>query len=61
MAAAARKYLAQLLAVATGETLSDFTIETWVAEWLRRKSRDSSKATMARYDGHRHKRRQRRQ
>ncbi|MEI6606236.1 MAG: site-specific integrase [Verrucomicrobiota bacterium] len=49
---AARKYLGQFLAIATGETLHNFTIETWVAEWLRRKRRDSSKATMARYDGH---------
>ena len=49
---AARKYLAQLLAIATGETLTNYTVETWVVEWLRRKARDSSKATMARYDGH---------
>lgn len=49
---AARKYLGQLLSIATGETLTDYTIETWVAEWLRRKSRDSSEATMARYNGH---------
>ena len=49
---AARKYLAQLLTIATGEALTDYTVETWVAEWLRRKGRDSSKATMARYEGH---------
>lgn len=48
----ARKCLAKLLTIATGETLTEYTIETWVAEWLRRKRRDSSKATMARYDGH---------
>ena len=51
-APAARKYLAQLLAIATGEELHDYTIETWVKEWLRRKTRDSSTATMARYNGH---------
>lgn len=49
---AARKYLAKLLAIATGETLETYSLESWSAEWLRRKSRDSSKATMARYNSH---------
>jgi integrase len=48
----ARKHLAKLLALATGEEMKSFTLETWSAEWLRRKARDSSKATMARYQGH---------
>jgi integrase len=48
----ARKYLSRLLELATGETLENWTLETWSAEWLRRKSRDSSKATMARYKSH---------
>jgi integrase len=48
----ARKYLSRLLELATGETLETWTLETWSAEWLRRKSRDSSKATMARYKSH---------
>lgn len=48
----ARKYLSKLLAVATGEELQSFTMETWGEEWLRRKERESSKATMARYRGH---------
>lgn len=48
----AGKHLAQLLALATGEDLKSYTLETWSAEWLRRKARDSSKATMARYKGH---------
>jgi integrase len=48
----ARKYLSKLLAIATGEDLQGFTMETWADEWLRRKERDSSKATMARYRGH---------
>ena len=49
----ARKYLAKLLAIATGEELTSFTIDSWVAEWLRRKRQaKSSTATMARYDGH---------
>lgn len=48
----ARKHLAKLLSIATGEELKSYTLETWAAEWLRRKARDSSKATMARYKGH---------
>ncbi|MFZ9960096.1 MAG: tyrosine-type recombinase/integrase [Candidatus Limnocylindrus sp.] len=48
----ARKYLSRLLAIATGEEMQSFTMESWADEWLRRKSRDSSKATMARYQGH---------
>ena len=48
----ARKYLAELLAVATGEELTAYTVESWFAEWLRRKARDSSPATMARYNSH---------
>lgn len=48
----ARRYLSKLLAIATGEELASFTIESWTEEWLRRKRRESSKATMARYDGH---------
>lgn len=48
----ARKHLAKLLALATGEELKAFTLESWTEEWLRRKARDSSKATMARYTAH---------
>ena len=48
----ARKYLSKLLSIATGEELEGYTMETWTDEWLRRKERDSSKATMARYRGH---------
>jgi integrase len=48
----ARKYVSKLLSIATGEEMQAFTIESWVAEWLRRKSRDSSAATIARYKGH---------
>jgi integrase len=49
---AARKHLSRLLSLATGEEMPSYTLETWSAEWLRRKSRDSSKATMARYKSH---------
>jgi integrase len=48
----ARKYLAELLDVATGEELATFTVETWSAEWIRRKARDSSPATITRYTSH---------
>lgn len=48
----ARKYLAKLLQLATGEELQSFTISSWTAEWLRRKERGSSKSTIARYNGH---------
>lgn len=51
-ALSARKHLARLLALATGEEMTEFTLEAWCAEWLRRKARDSSKATMARYSSH---------
>lgn len=51
-ALSARKHLARLLAIATGEDMPAYTLETWSAEWLRRKARDSSKATMARYKSH---------
>ena len=51
-AVSARKYLSTLLAVATGEEMPSFTVASWLVEWLRRKERDSSKATMARYRGH---------
>ncbi len=48
----ARKYLSRLLAIATGEELHSYTIQSWSDEWLRRKGRDSSPGTMARYKGH---------
>lgn len=51
-ALSARRHLARLLAIATGEEMQEFTIASWSVEWLRRKERDSSKATMARYRGH---------
>jgi integrase len=50
--ASARKHISRLVNIATGDDLTSYTLETWFAEWLRRKSRDSSKATMARYKSH---------
>lgn len=51
-ALSARKHIAKLLEIATGEEMASYTVETWIGEWIRRKARDSSKATMARYKGH---------
>lgn len=51
-ALSARKHVARLLAIATGEDMPTHTLDSWTEEWLRRKARDSSKATMARYRGH---------
>lgn len=51
-ALSARRHLASLVRIATGEEMPEYTTKTWIAEWLRRKARDSSKATMARYKGH---------
>jgi integrase len=48
----ARKYMFELLAIATGEEMETYSIETWTEEWLRRKARDSSKATITRYRAH---------
>jgi integrase len=45
----ARRYLSKLLQLATGEDLQEFTVESWTAEWIRRKARTSSVATMKRY------------
>ena len=48
----ARKHLASLLEITTGEGMPAYTVETWGREWLARKSVKSSKATKARYEGH---------
>jgi integrase len=48
----ARKYLTQITELVTGEKLQSFTIKSWCSEWIERKARDSSKATLARYRGH---------
>jgi integrase len=51
-AQSARKHVADLLKLATGEGMPAYSLESWTAEWLRRKARDSSKPTMARYKSH---------
>ncbi|MEO5913293.1 MAG: tyrosine-type recombinase/integrase [Luteolibacter sp.] len=45
----ARKCLAELLEIATGEAMAFYSVATWFEEWLRRKSRDSSEGTIKRY------------
>lgn len=45
----ARKHLAELLAIATGEDMPAYTVDSWTSEWLRRKARGSSKGTINRY------------
>jgi hypothetical protein len=45
----ARKALAKLLELATGEAMPTYTVRSWCDEWLARKATGSSDATMARY------------
>ena len=47
-----RKFFSGMMRILTGEELKMITIDSWCQEWLTRKERDSSKATMARYKGH---------
>lgn len=47
-----RKFFSSMMRILTGEEMQIITIESWCQEWLSRKDRDSSKATMARYKGH---------
>jgi integrase len=47
-----RKYFSAMAQILTGEEMQIVTIKAWCNEWLERKARDSSKATMARYRGH---------
>jgi integrase len=47
-----RKYFNSIMQILTGEEMKIVTIKSWCKEWLERKARDSSKATMARYNGH---------
>lgn len=49
---AAHKVLAQLVKIATGEEMRNYTLETWSEEWLRRKRRDNGESTMSRYKKH---------
>jgi len=44
-----RKILAELVAVSSGEELTNYTVEGWLNEWLKNKSGSASKNTMVRY------------
>ena len=48
-ASQARKVLAEIVALSTGESLSAYTLEGWLAEWEANKSGAASEATMLRY------------
>jgi len=45
----ARKVLAEMVKHSTGESLTTYTLESWVKEWLTNKTASASKATMLRY------------
>ncbi len=47
-----RKFFSSMMRILTGEEMEIVTIKSWCSEWLARKERESSKATMARYKGH---------
>ena len=48
-AAQARKVLSEMVAVATGETLTIFTVRTWLNEWITNKAASASANTLLRY------------
>jgi len=48
-AAQARKVLAEMVQHSTGESLTSYTFESWVKEWLVNKTASASPATMLRY------------
>ncbi len=45
----ARKILAELVAMSSGEDLTTYTVEGWLNEWLENKAGSASKNTMLRY------------
>lgn len=48
-AAQARKVLAEMVELATGESLTAYTLEGWIAEWDANKAGSSTPSTMLRY------------
>lgn len=48
-AAQARKVLAEMVSFSTGESLTAYTLEGWLAEWETNKAGSASPATMLRY------------
>lgn len=49
-ASQARKVLAEMVSLSTGESLTTYTLESWVKEWSANKTASASKATMLRYN-----------
>jgi integrase len=45
----ARKVLAEIVEISTGESLTHYTCEGWLKEWLDNKSGSATEATMTRY------------
>jgi integrase len=45
----ARKILAEMVEFSTGEKLTSYTPETWIAEWLKNKAGGASEGTLVRY------------
>jgi len=48
----ARKHFAKLLAIATNEEMTIYSVESWSMEWLRRKFTKTGSASQKRYKGH---------
>ncbi len=48
-AAQARKILAEMVEYSTGESLTTYTVEKWLAEWLKNKAGSASEGSMVRY------------
>lgn len=48
-AAQARKILAEMVEFSTGEKLTTYTPETWLAEWLKNKAGATAEGTLVRY------------
>lgn len=45
----ARKVLAEIVQISTGESLSEFSVQGWIDQWLDAKAGSATTATMARY------------
>lgn len=45
----ARKVLAEIVAISSGESLSEFSVEGWFNEWLESKAGSATESTIARY------------
>jgi integrase len=48
-AAQARKVLAEMVLISSGEALTNYTVQGWLNEWLKNKAGGSSENTMLRY------------